>query len=303
MDSACKLWIDYTPHVSAQDWTRALLNRIRLDNENIKNLLRDRKHRQGSSRSTCECGRAWGLRDVCECQSNDIQELIVHDDILNVGDDRNTFRLTDIYDWYVGEHGADAATSALRDVRAALAGTWLKRRLQFLRAVLVERNLMSDPSTWIFNWHFCKYPTNSCEYLGKYSAYLLHASARCFYSLDNNARLSAPGRGPVPLLFWSGGTYARRPEDFPPEQSSAAWLEEHLLPLNLQAPGFKHHDSLEKLAKTWSLAKWHGKAPHPFAIKQPFPYATASMRSYCCDGDYLDAKNVFRESPWSNCQR
>ena len=91
----------------------------------------------------------------------------------------------------------------------------------------------------------------------------------------------------MPLLFWAGGTYARRPEDFPPEPSSAAWLEEHLLPLNLMTPGFRHHGSLQELAKTWSLAKWHGQAPHPFAIKMPFPYATASMRSYC--DDYLDA--------------
>ena len=103
---------------------------------------------------------------------------------------------------------------------------------------------------------------------------------------------------PVPLFFWSGGTYAHRPEDFPPEQSSAAWLAEHLLPLNLKTPGFQHHDSLEKLAKTWSVAKWHGKAPHPFAIRQPFPYATASMRSYFKVHDYVDAGPGSLDSPW-----
>ena len=177
----------------------------------------------------------------------------------------------------------------IRDsVRGALAGTWLQRRLQFLQAVLVERGPRSDPSTWIINW----------DALGpqqtKYSKYLLHDSARCFYALD------CGGYGPVPLLFWSGGTYARRPENFPPEQSSAAWLEEHLLPLTLEAPGFRRHDSLEKLAKTWSLAKWHGKAPHPSAIKQPFPYATASMRSYCYVHDYVDAGPGRLDSPW--CQ-
>ena len=143
----------------------------------------------------------------------------------------------------------------------------------------------------VFNWNVVQSaPT-------KYEKYLLHDSARCFYASDLGEH------GPVPLLFWAGGTYARRPEDFPLEQSSAAWLEEHLLPLNLMRPGFRYHDSLEKLAKTWSLAKWHGKAPHPFAIKQPFPYATASMRSYCDGDDYLEAKNVPRESPWSNFQR
>ena len=290
--SASKLWIDYTPHVSTQDWTRALLDRLLLDECNIHALLRDRKRRQASSRSTCDCGRALGLRDVCECQSNDIQCHIVHDDILNVGDDSTTWHgKHHIYDWYVGEHGPDAATSALRDVRAALAGSWLKRRLQFSNAVVVERDHRSDPSMWIFNWKVLEpEPT-------KYSKYLLHDNAHCFYALDFG------GHGPVPLLLWCGGTYARRPEDFPPEQSSAAWLEEHLLPLNLQPPSFRRHDSLEKLAKTWSLAKWHGKSPHPYAIKQPFPYATASMRSYCWDDYYVDAKHVPRESPWSSFHR
>ena len=102
----------------------------------------------------------------------------------------------------------------------------------------------------------------------------------------------------MPLLFSSGGTFVRRPEDFPPEQSSAAWLEEHLLPLNLKMPGFQHHDSLEKLAKTWSLSKWHGKEPYLFAIKQPLPYATASMRSYVDVNDYVDAAPERLDSTW-----
>ena len=103
----------------------------------------------------------------------------------------------------------------------------------------------------------------------------------------------------MPLLFWAGGTYARRPEDFPQEQSSAAWLEEFLLPLELKAPRFEWHESLEDLAKTWRSAKWHGKAPHPYAIREPFPYASASMRKYYSDF-YADAKDVPRESAWSN---
>ena len=280
--SESKLWIDYTPHVSTEDWTRALHSRLCFDEANIHGLLRDRKRRQASSRRTCECGRAWGLRDVCECKSNDIQFLLVHTDILNVGDGHNTSQPADsIYDWYVGEHGPDAATSALRDVRAALTGTWLDRRLQFVKAVAgYERDFRSDPSKWFFNWNYHVLPSNwiDPDNPTKYSKYLLKANARCFYSSD-----FALLPGPIPLLFWSGGTYARRPEDFPPEQSSAAWLEEHLLPLNLQPPGFRHHNSLEELAKNWSLAKWHGKAPHPFAISQPFPYAIASMRSYCSD--------------------
>ena len=271
--NASKLWIDYTPYVSSKDWTKALLLRIQLDNQNIHNLLRERKRRQASSPSSCTCGRAWGLLAACECQSDDIQDKIVHDDIMNVA--ALTFRVgCSIWDWFVGEHGLDAATSVLRDVRAALTGTWLQRRLQFFKAIVVEGGYSSDPSTriWNFDASWCE-PT-------KYAKYLLHDNAHCFYALEYAGQS-------MPLLFWAGGTYARRPEDFPQEQSSAAWLEEHLLPLDIKAPGFLHHDSLEGLAKTWSLAKWHGQAPHPFAIKEPFPYATASMRSYC--DDYLDA--------------
>ena len=108
----------------------------------------------------------------------------------------------------------------------------------------------------------------------------------------------------MPLLFWAGGTYARRPDDFPQEQSSAAWLEEFLLPLELKAPVFEWHASLEDLAKTWRSTKWHGKAPHPYAIKEAFPYAIASMRKYWDDyKEFFDAKDVPRESPWSNFQR
>ena len=112
----------------------------------------------------------------------------------------------------------------------------------------------------------------------------------------------------MPLLFWAGGTYARRPEDFPQEQLSAAWLEKFLLPLNMKKPGFKWHESLQDFAKTWSSAKWHGKAPHPYAIREPFPYASASMRQYCVPGGwywrgaggtyYENAEKVPRDFPW-----
>ena len=78
----------------------------------------------------------------------------------------------------------------------------------------------------------------------------------------------------MPLLFWAGGTYARRPEDFPQEQSPAAWLEEFLLPLELKAPVFEWHASLEDLAKYWD--------------------------DYT---DYIDAKDVPRDDPWSYFQR
>ena len=283
--SASKLWIDYTPYVSSKDWTKALLLRIQRDDENIQNLLRERKRRQASSPSSCTCGRVLRLLDACECQSHDIQARNFLD-IINV--DALPFRLgCSIWDWFVGEHSHDAAKSVLRDVRAALTGTWLQRRLQFYKAIVAEAGPRSHPSTqiWIFGDSFSEST--------KYEKYLLHDSAHCFFALE------FPGHE-MPLLFWAGGTYARRPEDFPQEQSSAAWLEQHMLPLYIEAPGFRRHDSLEGLAKTWSLAKWHGQAPHPFAIKEPFPYATTSMRAYC--DDYVDAAWC-RGSPWCSSSR
>ena len=151
------------------------------------------------------------------------------------------------------EHCNDVDPGVLIDVRAALTGTWLNRKFQFCRATLSwmpHSDRLNSPSI--------------------YSKYLLWESSSCFYSSD------LPGWA-MPLLFWAGGTYARRPEDFPQEQSSAAWLEKFFLPLELKTPKFKWHESLGDLAKTWSSAKWHGKAPHPHAIKEPFPYACPSM--------------------------
>ena len=152
---------------------------------------------------------------------------------------------------------------------AALTGTWLQRKFQFCRAVL--------------RWMPCSDRLNSPSI---YSQYLVWESGSCFYSSDLDG-------WPMSLLFWGGRTYARRPEDFPQEQSSAAWLEEFLLPLGLKTPRFKMHQSLQDLAKTWSSAKWHGKAPHSYALKERFPFASASMRKYWRDY-YQDAKDVSR---------
>ena len=166
----------------------------------------------------------------------------------------------------------------LIDVRAALTGAWLQRKFQFCQAALSwmpHSDRLNSPSI--------------------YSKYPHWGSSSCFC-------ISHLPEYPIPLLFWAGGTYARRPEDFPQEQSSAAWLEEFLLPLELKAPMYKWHESLRDLPKTWSSAKGHGKAPHPYAISEPFPYASASMRKYWGDC-YPDAKGVPRESPWRNFQR
>ena len=39
-------------------------------------------------------------------------------------------------------------------------------------------------------------------------------------------------------LLWGGGTYARHPNDFPAEQSQAAWIYDHLRPLGIQPSNF-----------------------------------------------------------------
>jgi hypothetical protein len=267
--SASKLWIDYTPFVKALDWTEALQERLLQDDQNLRHLLRERKKDQSTSPWTrrCTCGRSGG---ACSCQSDHIEEKRCHDDPIGPN--------SGIWDWYVKEHCHDVDPGVLIHVRAALTGTWLKRKFQFCQETL----------RWMP--HSCRLNSPSI-----YSKYVLWESSSCFYSSD------LPG-WPMPLLFWAGGTYARRPEDFPQEQSSAAWLEEFLLPLELKTPRFKWHKSLEDLAKTWRSAKWHGKAPHPRAISEPFPYASASMRKYWRDY-YEDAKNVSRDSPWCNFQR
>lgn len=269
--SASKLWIEYTPFVKALDWTEALKERLLQDDQNLRHLLRERKKDQSTSpwtrRCTCGC-----RGDTCSCKSDDIQERRCHDDPIDPN--------SGIWDWYVKEHCPDVDPDVLSHARAALTGTWLKRKFQFCDATLswMPRISQANPPSL-------------------YSNYVLWQSSHCFYSSH------FPGWA-MPLLFWAGGTYARRPEDFPKEQSSAAWLEEFLLPLELKAPVFEWHASLEDLAKTWRSAKWHGKAPHPYAIKEAFPYAIASMRKYWDDyTDYIDAKDVPRDDPWSYFQR
>jgi len=278
--SASKLWIDYTPFVHANDWTQALQMRLENEEDNLLHLLRERKKEQSTSTRKCTCRR---IEDICTCKSDDIAERcpLDHDNPLDP--------YNGIWEWYVKEHCHDVDPGVLIDVRAALTGTWLQRKFQFCRDT--------------FSWMPRSSRLNSPSI---YSEYLLSVPSSCFY------RSIFPSSRPMPLLFWAGGTYARRPEDFPQEQSSAAWLEEFLLPLEMRAPGIRskylYHDSCSDLAKTWSSAKWHGKAPHPYAIREPFPYASASMRKYYCDAKiktlpYTDAKDVCRDSPWSNLQR
>ena len=232
------------------------------DEQNLGHLLRERKKDQSTSPWTtrCTCGRSGG---TCSCQSDDIEGTRCHDDPIDPNNG--------IWHGYVKEHCHDVDPGVLINVRAALTGTWLKRKFQFCQATLSwmpRSSRLNSPSI--------------------YSKYLLWGTSSCFYISH------LPGY-PMPFLFWAGGTYARRPEDFPQEQSSAAWLEEFLLPLEMKPPTFKWHESMWDFAKTWRSAKWHGKAPHPYAIKGPFPYDSASMRKYYGD--------VPRESAWSNFQR
>ena len=173
-----KLWIDDTPFVKALDSTEALRERCLQDEQNLQHLLREREKEQSTSTRRCTCGRRGG---TCSCQSDYVEERRCHDDPI---DPHNG-----IWDWYVKEHCHDVDPGVLNDVRAALTGTWLKRKVQFCQAALrwmPRSSRLNSPSI--------------------YSKYLLWESSSCFY-------ISQPGL--MPLLFWAGGTYARRPEDFP----------------------------------------------------------------------------------------
>ena len=237
------------------------------DHQNLQHLVIRRNKEKPTSSRKCTCGRYNGF---CSCQSDDISAHRCNDDAIDP--------YNGIWDWYFKEHCHDVDPDLLGKVRAALTGSWLQRKFQFCNDMLrwmPRSSRLNSPSI--------------------YSKYLLFDSSKCFY-------ITHLSGWPMPLLFWAGGTYARGPENFPQEQSSAAWLEKFLLPLGLKAPGFKWHESLRDLAKTWSSAKWHGKAPHSYAIAEPFPYASASMRKYYRDY-YADARNVCRDSPWCNFQR
>ena len=128
------------------------------------------------------------------------------------------------WDWHVKEHCHDVDPGVLIDVRAALTSTWLERKFQFCQAALSwmpRSDRLNSPSIW--------------------------ESSSCLYSSD------LPGC-PMPLLFWAGGTYARRPEDVPQEQSSAAWMEEFLLPLELKTPRFRTSSGTSH----WRTLRKHG---------------------------------------------
>jgi hypothetical protein len=103
-----KVWINYTEHVSSDDWGNALNDRYSWEVEAIKDHLR-----KGTRRS--EIGRS--SNDVC-CPRNAI------------------------WDWYVKTHRHREASAALHGVRARLAGSWLKEKLSFLQ---VQREMLFKP--------------------------------------------------------------------------------------------------------------------------------------------------------------
>ena len=88
--SASKLCIDYTPYVSAADWTHALRERCAQDEQNLAHLCRERKRNQPSSGGVCQYGRP---RGYCCCQSDDIVVRICQEDAT----DPDSY----IWDWYV----------------------------------------------------------------------------------------------------------------------------------------------------------------------------------------------------------
>ena len=145
----------------------------------IQHLLRERKKEHSTSTRRCTCGRSGG---TCSCQSNHIEEKRCHDDPIAPN--------SSIWDWYVKEHCQDVDPGVLIDVRTALTGTWSNPKFQFCRATL--------------SWMPRSDRLNSPNI---YSKYLLWESSSCFYSSDSSGWA-------MPILFWAGGTYARRPEDF-----------------------------------------------------------------------------------------
>ena len=82
----------------------------------------------------------------------------------------------------------------------------------------------------------------------------------------------------IALFLWAGGTYARREADFPETQSTAMWLEKHMVPLGIRSPGVHFCSSVKEVVRTWKQAQWHSNAPHRLALMRPFSYAIASMQ-------------------------
>ena len=178
---------------------------------------------------------------------------------------------TAIWDWYVKTHGHREASTALREARAKNTGSWLKQKLSFsqVQCELLQqsggvRSLILQPDVQVT----------------KYTQYKLH----CVFSPDFHFAM--------PFFLWAGGTYARREADFPEEQSTATWLETHILPLGIKAPGFRFCRSVEQVLTTWEQTRWYGKAPHRLALSKPFPYATASMREFVSNRGQLEPRGL-----------
>ena len=82
------------------------------------------------------------------------------------------------------------------------------------------------------------------------------------------------------LFLWAGGAYARREADFPAEQSTATWLETHMLSLGIETADFSFCRDVEQVVRTWERAQWYGKVPKRRALMERFPYATAYMQDF-----------------------
>ena len=117
-----------------------------------------------------------------------------------------------IWDWYVETHGHPEASAALNEARARLTGDELLQQIrQFSRVQCEMINLSGNPHHNI---------TYSDVQTTMYTQYKLDCVS------PEPTHLSY---GPLQLLLWAGGTYARREADFPDEQSSSAWLDTVLI--------------------------------------------------------------------------
>ncbi len=159
------------------------------------------------------------------------------------------------WDWFVTEHGGEEAETLLRHARAT-GGSLLQRRMSFTPA-----SLMSQYSTTV---------------------------PYAFFTAIN------PFEEGGCSLLWIGGTYAKNPQSFPQEQSSVKWFHCKLRPLRIAAPAWFTNmcktrlrqravcqlpeDWSDDFERIWKTLRWHGNAPHPYALQFPLAFLEAMRK-------------------------
>ena len=248
-----KLCINYTELAPREEWSRVL---DQVYNRDLHELIHLLKETRGMKSTTSTLTRSAFLKCV---SGADLYDWLGPD--------------SKIWDWYCQHHGGQRAQAALLAARSSVHGTWLLRKMKWQDHIGEITFLESRAAESV------GYPKNERPVYFRYSRYSV-------------PQVSYPDKlfSAVPLLLWLGGTYARDPKDFPAEQSSAMWLETHLLPLGLAAPLQHHCRSRDAAQKAWNHTRWHGPPAHPLACGIPFPYASASMKKFA--SHYLSAREA-----------